>query len=314
MLLFATALAALGASDLELNEVLPAPAAGDPIVELANSGAIPCDTASVRLVVGGTSQVLPSTLLQPGALVRLHVGVAGVDTATDLFLPGVAVPSPVAASVALYVAGPVNPPGSFFADPDNMVDFVQWGAPFQAFATVAEAALVWFWADTFAGAPGGGQSLAFDGAGKQAEDWFRDAGPTPGQPNVQPTADAFVFGAPCSPAAFHPMLGTLTPPALGNLDFAVFLATQSVLQPGVLILGTSTGSIPILGGACTLHVAGIFKMLPILVPADGLQVFPFPVPEDAGLVGGRVVLQAALLNGFGFDPGIDLSPGLVVDL
>ena len=275
------------------------------------------DTASVQLAIGASFQNLPSTLLAPGAFVRVHVGVAGVDTATDLFAPALGAPDPAADSVALYDASANPPPPLFFDDPANVVDFVQWGAPNQPFASIAQTGGVWFFADTFVPAPAVGQALAWDGQGKQPSDWFRDASPTLGGPNVQPSADVTHFGFQCSPAAFGPMLNASSPPALGNVDFAIDLLTQSLGQPAILFLGTSTVSIPVLGGSCLFHAGGVFTQIPFTTPPSGAVSFPFPLPTSPVLIGLQFVAQAAVVNGFGLPapfPGIDLSGALVVQI
>ncbi len=312
---FALALPASG-QGFELSEVLPAPPVGDPLVELVNDGAIPLDTASVRLVVGVDDEPLPSAVVAPGGFVRIHVGVAGVDTPTDLFVPGLTQPALAADSVALYVEPGGPPPAGYLDDPANLVDFVQWGAPDQPFADVAQDANEWFFASTFVPAPFAGASVAWDGAGSASLDWFRDASPTLGGVNVQPSAALSKFGNQCSAFAAGPMLDAVSPPALGNVDFRIDFWTQSLNQPAILFFGTSTVTVPIFGGTCDFYVGGLFGQLAFVSPPSGMATFPVPVPDVPALLGQRFVVQVGVDNGFGppFAPPADLSSALVIDV
>ena len=302
------------APSFEISEVLLAPAAGPQIVEIVNTGSVVLDTGELLLISGATFQQIPSTPVAPGQLVRLHIGVVGSNTPADLFLPAVGPADPVADSFALYAAPAGGVPPLYFDDPVNIRDFIQWGAPQQPFAGTAEAGLVWFFASTFAPTPGAGESLAWRGSGKQATDWFRDASPTLGLPNVQGTAAVMSFGSQCTPAAAGPALLAPLPPALGNQDFRIDFWTQSHLQPGLLFLGTQLTSVPVFGGLCQFHVGGLFAVAPFISQA-GDTSFAAPVPDVPALLGQRVVMQVAVQNGFGLaGMATDLSPALVIDV
>ncbi len=315
----AVVIALLAPSDqsppLEINELVLAPVAGAPIVELTNVGVAPVDSATAQLVVGNSAEQLPSVLLGPGAFVRVHVGVSGANSPSDLFVPTLANPAPNAGSVAVYVASPGPATSQFLQDPNNVADFVQWGAPFQLYSTVAEAARVWFFANTFVPAPVSGESMAWDGQGNQSMDWFRDTSPILGGTNVQPTAGVSQFGNQCTPAAAGPRLSAESPPALGNRDFRVDFWTQSINQPGILFIGSETTTRPVFGGTCSFHVDQIFSQIPFTASPSGSVNLPIPVPELPVLIGAKFVFGATIANGFGLGPfGIDLSPALVVEL
>ena len=192
MTLSITALLALSApawaQGFAVNEVLIQPSTGAPVVEITNSGATTLDTADARVVIAATHEQLASVPLPPGGFVRVHVGVTGINTMSDLFAPTLAAPPLAAGSVALYEGQIVGNPADFFADPTHILDFVQWGGPDQAFADVAEFAGVWFGNHSFVPSPDVDESIAvWNGSGSVPLSWFRDTSPTLGDLNVQPT-------------------------------------------------------------------------------------------------------------------------------
>lgn len=303
------------AQSFKITEVLPAPIVGDPMVEITNLSDLPLDTSDARILIGGqTHERLPSVLLAPGAFLRLHIGVSGTNSATDLFLPDVGPLLLQAQSVALFQGEIVGDLGVFFENPDHIIDFMQWGAPHQAAAGIAEAAWIWFFASTFIPAPFPTESLAWRGQGNQPQDWFRDTSPTLGGPSVQASAQVSALGIPCTPAALGPQLWANSVPALGNKDFRLDAAAQSVGQPALLFVGLDTTTIPVFGGSCFFHVDQIFKTVNFIVPS-GVRQFPLPIPEDPSLVGVQVVFQLAVINGFGIPgQGISLSSAAVINI
>jgi hypothetical protein len=304
------------AQSFEISEVLPAPILGDPIVEITNVTDDVLDASDVRILIdGSTHQRLPSVNIAPGAYVRIHIGVSGTNTPTDLFTPDAGPLILQQGAVALYQGEVVGDLGTFFENSDHVVDFMQWGAPNQPLAGVAEAAWVWFFANTAIPAPFPTESLAWDEVGNQPGNWFRDISPTLGGPNVQPTASVTIFGGGCSPAAAGPAIGATSPPALGNKDFALSVWSQSQGEPALLFMGLSTTTIPVFGGDCFFHVDQVFRQTPFVIPSAGTYVLPAPIPEDPTLMGVEVVFGVAVANGFGLPVfGIDLSPALVVRL
>ena len=159
-----------GVVSVVLNEVAYL---GDSI-ELLNNGDVAVDVTNYQLCLG------------PGTYRR----VADIVTQGDTNLaPGeflvVAYDMPTeAGGLGLYIDG------SGFADPENILDFVQWGEGGSPRENVAAEAGIWT-AGTFISVAGDSDNtIAYDGTGNTADDWNETSTPTFGEENVITSPDA----------------------------------------------------------------------------------------------------------------------------
>jgi len=311
-LLALTALACLGSAhtqDLRITEILPDQTGGDPVIELTNTGGAPLDPVGMNLCVQFQCYVLPSLALAPGDSVIVHAGVAGIDTATDVYT-GAAFPAPgaVVEGVSLYLPGSGAP---FFANPANIVDFVQYGAGNQPQAGVAVAAGIWPSTVEFAQQPFPDISLAWDGFGEGASNWFRDATPTLGGPNLSATAGTTVVGTGCG-AVVPASLTPTSVPAFGNIDFTLVMTSGQPNAPGLLFIGVGTASFPVLQ-VCSFHVNPQPLMLefPVVMDGSGGMVLGLFI-DDVVVVGLEIGFQVVVQGAPGAFPKFDLTNGVGV--
>ncbi|GEM_PF-3558602 len=295
-----------GTQPFRINEVLPAPVVGASIIEVINISAAPADVSGFNLCWQFSYLGLPSAVLPAGGLLRVHLGASGTNTATDVFVPlGLPPLGTLAEGVSLYR------PGSgftFFSNPANIVDFVQYGAGNQPRADVAQAAGIWPSTSAFVPAPGTGVTVAWDGDGEGAGDWFRDASPTLGAANLSPGAAALTVGPGCSAGAAS-VLGVNSAVALGNIDLALVLESAPASKPGLLFVGFGTVSLPVLG-ICTFYVNTSPVGLELPIATDGSGGFTLPLLLDDPLfIGVELGLQAIVANDV-FSPKFDMSNGL----
>ncbi len=293
-----------------INEVLPTPASGDPIVEIKNVTGSTQNLAGYSLCHKFLYYFVSGTLNVPASgFVRVHWDVAGANSMTDLFTGSSLLPlTPSADSVGLYKPGTLPPFG--FVTPSNMADFVQWGAANQARVDVAVAAGEWPSLVAFVPAPSGGASVAFDGMGNGPSDWFRDAGPTPGAENFTPGAGTSVVGTGCG--ALAPALSATSVPANGNLDFRVDLTGANPSSTAILFVGLGTASLD-LGAGCKLLVnpSPVLLQLVLGTNAAGAIALPAPIPETPSFAGLGVAIQFAVADGAS-PIGFDVSNGLLL--
>jgi len=294
----------------DITEVVPDPAAGeDQIVEITNATDTTQNAAGWNICIQLTYFAIPgpSLMLDPGESVKVHVGVGGQNTSSDVFT-GVNFPSLSAAddSVSLYI------PGSglfFFTNANNIRDFVQWGAGNQPRANVATNAGIWPAIGVFTPVPGTGESLAHDGDGDTPDDWFRDASPTPCEPNLTPTANNVIVGTGCATVGAPPQLLPGSVPALGNQDSTLELVGATPNEPWQLSLGLGTTTIALPNG-CEFHVDTVILGIPF--PSTGPTgdvSLPAVFPDDPSLIGVEVAFQALVDNGP--EPGsFNLTNGL----
>jgi plastocyanin len=131
-------------SSFRITEVQYNAALGQDLIEIANLGGDFGDLGRYRIAVNGTtSHIIPTNSIgvlsgsNPGRVV-IHTNQTGTNTATDIFLNTIG-DLPATGSVALYVPNTT----SSLVDPDQIIDFVQWGAGNQANSATAVLAGIW---------------------------------------------------------------------------------------------------------------------------------------------------------------------------
>jgi len=133
-------------ADFRLTEVQFNVAGGQDLIEIANLGAAAGDLRSYRIATTASGTGVPIVAtdfpLASGARVTIHTGVAGANTATDIFTPAIGNLGDAAGSVALYVPSTLSPQNAL-TNANLMIDFVQWGAGGQANETTAGLASFW---------------------------------------------------------------------------------------------------------------------------------------------------------------------------
>jgi plastocyanin len=166
------------ASDFRITEVRTTAAHTADFVEISNLGNGFGNLGRYRISVGGNTVDIPLTNVDVpiNGRVVVHFGVAGANTLTDIYFPDVTVPA--TGSAALYVPNTAN---ASLADPDMLVDFVQWGAAGQANQATAVAAGFWGNNDAL-GATHEGHSYEFCGEKEDrgAPFWLAISVPNPG--------------------------------------------------------------------------------------------------------------------------------------
>jgi len=164
---------------LVLNEVLFRPASGEQLVEITNLGDTAVNMSGFQLVSskGSSSYAFPKgTVLEAGSFLVIHIGVAGEDSRGELYAQDLTALGTEAGELALYRNDKLD-------DPISLVDYVQWGAAGGSLEELAVKARQWQqgeFVDT--SKLEGGQSIAYDGKGDRASDWFVST-PTMGQRN-----------------------------------------------------------------------------------------------------------------------------------
>lgn len=134
-------------ADFRLTEVQFNVPGGQDLIEIANLGAAAGDLRSYRIATSasglGVSIVGTDFPVASGARVTIHTGIAGANTATDIFAPAIGNLGDATGSVALYVPASLSSQNAL-TNANLMIDFVQWGAGGQANETTA--GLAGFWA------------------------------------------------------------------------------------------------------------------------------------------------------------------------
>jgi hypothetical protein len=167
------------------------PGAEHVFVEIRNRGSVLEDIGGYWIVQDGAPGYrFPSaTLLAPGELALVHLGIEGTNRAFEFFSGSG--PRELRAADALSLHG-----GEPFTDAGKLVDFVQWGSPGSLLEAQAVQAGIW----------GGGefvdaadrralgalasrlQAGEIDGEGSRLGRWLVDNTPTPGLRNGAPPA------------------------------------------------------------------------------------------------------------------------------
>lgn len=146
----------ISVSDFRISEVLYNAAAGSQLIEITNVGGAAGNLGRYRLSTAAgvaTSVALNDVTVAAGATITIHPTASGTNTATDLFL--LAMPAlPASDALSLYVPN-TKPGATALTDPNQIIDFVQWGAGGGANEATAVGAAFWgsgdFVADVAAG-------------------------------------------------------------------------------------------------------------------------------------------------------------------
>lgn len=311
--LAACVLASSARAQFEVTEVLPNPSAGSQIIELTNVTAANQDAGGWFICWQFLYYEVPSPhVLAPGASVRIHVNANGIDSATDLFMGAIFAPLGLASdAITLYVPG--NGTFAFFNNDNNIADAVQYGAGFGPRMNQAVNIGEWDAEASFVPTPGVDVSIAFDGTGDAAADWFRDVSPTLGSANATAGSGAATVGTGCG-AISAPVLTNVSHPAPGNQDFRLELDTSNPLQPALFWFNTGGPDfVPVHGGACTLHVpvgTPFFEFIFVTNGAGEINL-PTTIPDHPALPGLTLTFQYLVANAGPFPP-FDMSNGLVL--
>ncbi len=160
-------------ANLRITEVHYTAAAGADRIQISNLGTAAGDLARYRLTTAATTGATTTTTfgsannlpVPAGASVTVHWGASGTNTATDLFVPGVA-DLGNAGSLGLYAPNTVV---AGFDQPTQIVDYVEWGGSGQANeATAANAtAGLWTSGEAVVGSTSAAHSISFCGTGTQ---------------------------------------------------------------------------------------------------------------------------------------------------
>ena len=176
------------AASVAISEVLYDPAGddgGQQRIELWNFGDTTADLGGYQLCASFSYFGFPAGVtIPPGKVIIVHVDEAGEDTGTDIYTGASFRALPLESDFGLYMSGS-------FTDPTQMVDFVQWGGNGIGRESVAVSAGIWTSGDFVPSVPEG-HSIAYDGDGDAASDWFDQETPGLGLP---PGTDAIAVEA-----------------------------------------------------------------------------------------------------------------------
>lgn len=156
-------------SNFRITEVHYTAAAGLDRIQVTNMGSATGDLGRYRITSAATTGATttatlpgPSVPVLAGASVTLHWGAAGTNTATDLFLAGLADLGNTG-SLALYA--PNTKSGTAFTDATQIIDYVEWGAAAQPNEATANTAGVWTSGQAASGETLAGYSISYCGSG-----------------------------------------------------------------------------------------------------------------------------------------------------
>ncbi|MCK5942002.1 MAG: lamin tail domain-containing protein [Planctomycetes bacterium] len=282
---------------VRVNELLLTPTtAGGQLVELKNHGSLTVDFTGWQLVTAQNQLALPSQTLPVDHTVVLHLGAAGTNTPTDIYLPGAA-PLLAADTISLFRSAAVS-------QPSELIDFVSFGG---GLGGIQLAVLAGQWpspADSIGQTPLAGQTLAHHdamlyGSGDRPQAWFVDGTPTLGASNDAGGIFAAEWG--CPGLAPYPVLGSGEEdnrPWIGEswlLDAYFLPPVQSTMW--VAIGTTYTGPMS-LGGIGMPNCFTSFQ--PYAIQAHVVDPLSdeltFSIPNHTALVGMRFLLQGLVSN------------------
>ena len=172
--------AAPAVSNFRISEVYFNDPAGQDFVEIQNMGGAEGNLGQYRLSVrSGTplTLALANVMVPAGGRVVVWVNRAGTNSQTEFFF-GAEPELPRTGSAALYAPSTVN---ANLADVNQIIDFVEWGAPGQLNAGTAVTAALWNDLD-FVAPPAESHSIEFCGTEAQrgAAFWRQVQAATPG--------------------------------------------------------------------------------------------------------------------------------------
>ena len=134
--------------------------------------------------------------------------------------------------------------------------------------------------------------------------------------SVPAQASATVIGMGCLDSNGRvSALSTSQLPTIGNANFSLDLSMAPPMSPSFIFGALAAAPVPWslgLGSGCDVYLeqtsmlllvnAGLSPLGPLITGAPGAVVHPFPIPNDPGLVGLSVYVQAATL-----DPALPLG-------
>lgn len=299
--LFAAVANAQFLPNLEISEILLQPQAGDHCRIEVIAANIPFSTSGYQLVVGASAFPLPSAAIAPFQPFVLHLGVNGISTTHDLYLPN-APALPASGSIALFRSNLIN-------DPTQFLDYVAWGGATGPQAAMAVQAGRWLATSQSCGVPAlVGSTLANRRITRSTANlvgplaWYDDSTPTFGSEND--AAMTWAAGTGCV---------TVNPPTIGvvsSIDPGPWLGEPATLFVGnvtsfaVLALGTtSTAPIdlgPIGMPGCFAHLQVDATLL--LTAGTPYTAFVYTVPVNPLFVGFEFFMQAFVLDTLAGNP------------
>jgi len=224
-------------------------------VELMNAGAVAEDLEG-KLLVGRPPSAYrfpAGTLLLPGKLLLIHLGVTGTDGPSDLYTGGNFATFGPSDSVALFASSATG--NSTF-----LIDFQEWGGTGLANENLAIQAGLWTAGTSLStnGLIAGGSLAGMDG-GSGPLKWVVDNTPTPGSPNTDPPSHSIRLNE----VLVDTTLGEAQAVEIANTGgSAVSLAgyrlcTHSNLEPGKVVCGALPASAVVASGGFLVVRLGV---------------------------------------------------------
>jgi len=259
---------------IEVQEVLVDPVgpnAGAQQIELRNLDGLPVDLFGLNLVTSNNALVLPSVVVPGDGVVVLHLGAAGSNSPTDVYLPG-AVPLQSSDVVALFR-------NQNHLDPNAITDFVSFGGGQQAIQVAVTAGIWPGTLDTVALPTVEGASIAHYadyllGSREDPDAWFADTTPTLGTANDG--AGFFAVGIGCF-GGIPPSFTAWTiddRPWIGRTWQLQLIALPSTASTMLLALGVD-------GPFQQLSAIGMSNCFSTMTP---FAITPFPVGPNAATI------------------------------
>ena len=295
--------------DPELSEVLVQPLpGGHQVIEFVAGHQLV--TAGHHLVLGSTTVAMPSVFVPQAGVVAIHLGVAGVDTSTDIHLP-TAPAITIADSVAWFRTTPS-------ANPGDLVDFVCWGGAVGPHVLTARLAGRWTTSLASAALPAAvGATLANRRITRSSTNmvgpdaWYEDTTPTLGSENDPATTWNFAVGCvDADPPNFGLLPGVEPGPWLGE---PATLIVTNVVTAAVMVLSTTPTPplhLDIVG--MPFCFANVMIEATVLVPyALPYTTYTYTVPVKPLLAGFEFYLQAFVPENPPVNPmGARVTPAL----
>jgi hypothetical protein len=276
--------------DPEISELRVLPSPNDhQVIEVI--GFHPFQTTGHHLVLGTTSIALPSVAVPSLGVLVIHLGVAGVNTPTDVYLPS-APPLALASAVAWFRTAPS-------ANPADLIDYVCWGGFVGPHAATAVFAGRWTATPLTAQLPAAvGSSLANRRFTRNTgnlvgpDAWYGDSTPTFGSENDPAMTWAHAIGCVNANApGIYGVFGTEPGPWLGE---PASISISPVTSFALVVLGTTAMPpvhLDVIG--MPFCFANITIESTVLVPqAQPYTLFTYTVPVNPLFVGFEFYMQA----------------------